>query len=143
MKVNTPGSRARATHKSPRVSHRPRPSPHTPGFRNYKEQGEWLELCFMARARQMGLAVLMATLTATTSASSTMAACCPVQIKSTTFSRGATFTCKVAGPGRTGYDSVVVDFFGASETKATLLFTKQKQGHKYECYLEAWNLLRE
>jgi PD-(D/E)XK endonuclease len=69
-----------------------------------------------------------------------------VQIKSTTFSRGNTFTCNLVGPGRRAYAPGVVDFFAvylvpmdrwyiipfaaASKTSVSLQFTPQKQGHK-------------
>ncbi len=161
MKATAQGSRTRPNHKRRHPPNRVLLPAHTPGFRNYKEQGEWAELCFMARARQMGLMVVKpyGDSSSYDVGIEHEGRLLRVQIKSTTFSRGATFTCNLVGPGRKAYVSDVVDFFAiylvpvdrwyilpfaaASKTGVSLQFTPQKQGHKYECYLEAWNLLRE
>lgn len=125
-----------------------------------KQQGEWAELCFMARAAEMGLKV-----------------CKPygdsapwdvgiehegrlirVQIKSTTFYRGRTFTCNVVGPGHKPYPRGTVDFFAIylvpvdawyiiperamGRSSISLQFTPEKEGHRYEQYREAWHLLK-
>jgi hypothetical protein len=134
---------------------------HSPGFRTCKEQGEWAELCFMACARQMGLTVLKpyGDSSSYDVGIERDGGLVREQIKSTTFSRGHTFTCNLVGPGRKAYVPGVVDFFAiylvpidrwyiipfaaASKTSVSLQFTPQKQGHKYECCLEAWHLLRE
>jgi hypothetical protein len=71
---------------------------------------------------------------------------------------GDSFSCKF-GAGRKAYVPGVVDFLAidlvpidycyiiscaaVSRTADSLQFNPQKQGHRYECYLEAWNLLRE
>ncbi len=129
------------------------------GFRTCKEQGEWVELCFMARAAEMGWNV-----------------CKPygdsaswdvgieqggrlvrVQVKSTTFCRGRTYTCNLVGRGKKGYEADEVDFFAvylvpvdlwyilpfaaASKKSVSLQFTPEKAGHKYQQYAEAWHLL--
>ena len=130
-------------------------------FRTCKEQGEWAELCFMARVRQMGLTVLKPY---GDSAEYDVAIerngqVLRVQTKSTTFVRGNTFTCNLVGPGRKAYAEGTVDYFAvylipvdlwyilpfakASKTSVSLQFTPGKAGHKYEAYLEAWHLLRE
>jgi hypothetical protein len=36
----------------------------------------------------------------------------------------------------------IIPFAAVSRTAVSLQFTPQKQGHKYECYLEAWPWLR-
>lgn len=125
-----------------------------------KQRGEWAELCFMARAAELGLCV-----------------CKPygdsaqwdvgiahggrllrVQIKSTTYSRDGSFTCNVVGPGHHGYRAGVVDFvavylvpvdvwyivpFEATGGIVSLQFRPGKRGNKYSRYMEAWHLLRE
>jgi hypothetical protein len=124
-----------------------------------KQRGEWAELCFMARAAELGLCV-----------------CKPygdstqwdvgiahgdrifrVQVKSTTYSRDGAFTCNVVGPGHAGYAEDVVDFvavylvpvdvwyivpFEATGGVVSLQFRPGKRGSKYSRYLEAWHLLR-
>jgi hypothetical protein len=125
-----------------------------------KQQGEWAELCFMARAAEIGLCV-----------------CKPygdsaqydvgiehggrilrVQIKSTTYSRDGSFTCNAVGPGHKGYPAGVVDFFAvylvpldvwyilpfeATGGIVSLQFRPGKRGSKYSRYMEAWHLLAE
>lgn len=82
-----------------------------------------------------------------------------VQIKSTTFVRGRTFTCNLVGPKHAAYEEGVLDFYAvylvpvdlwyilpfaaARKTSASFQFTPDREGHKYEEYLEAWHLLRE
>jgi hypothetical protein len=126
---------------------------------NCKQRGEWAELCFMARAAEIGLCV-----------------CKPygdsaqfdigiehegrmlrVQIKSTTYARDGSFTCNVVGPGRKGYRAGVVDFlaiylvpldvwyilpFEATGGTVSLQFAPEREGHKYQKYMEAWHLLK-
>jgi hypothetical protein len=131
------------------------------GFRTRKEQGEWAELCFMARARQLGLNVVKPY---GDSASYDVdiengGRLLRVQIKSTTYARGRTFTCKRAGSKHEPYEEGALDFyalylvpvdlwyilpFGAArKTSVSIQFTPDREGHKYEEYLEAWHLLRE
>ena len=82
-----------------------------------------------------------------------------VQTKSTTFRRGATFTCNLVGPGGRAYREGTVDYFAVylipvdvwyilpfektRKTSVSLQFTPGKAGHKYEAYREAWHFLRE
>lgn len=80
-----------------------------------------------------------------------------VQIKSTTFRRRYCFSCNLVGAGQglrarsrrlLGNPPRAIDYWyiipfaAVSRTAVSLQFTPQKQGHKYECYLEAWPLLR-
>ena len=131
------------------------------GFQTCKEQGEWAELCFMARARQMGLTVLKpyGDSSRYDVAIEVKGRLVRVQTKSTTFQRGRTYTCNLVGPGGKAYEAGTVDYFAvylipvdlwyiipfaaASKTSVSLQFTPDKEGHKYESYLEAWHLLRE
>jgi PD-(D/E)XK endonuclease len=130
-------------------------------FRTCKEQGEWAELCFMARARQMGMTVLKpyGDSSAYDVGIERDGRLVRVQTKSTTFRRGRTFTCNLVGPGRKAYRPGMFDYFAvypipvdvwyivpfakASKTSVSLQFTPEKAGHKYEEYREAWHLLRE
>ncbi len=125
-----------------------------------KQRGEWAELCFMARAAELGLCV-----------------CKPygdsaqwdvgithgplilrVQIKSTTYARDGAFTCNVVGPGHRGYGEGVVDFvavyvvpvdvwyivpFAATGGMVSLQLRPGERRNKYARYMEAWHLLRE
>lgn len=133
------------------------------GFATCKEQGEWGELCFMARARQMGLAVLKpyGDSTQYDVGIEHKGKLARVQVKSTTFLRERTYTCNVVGPGGRAYKRGTLDYFavylvqpnlwyilpfGAAYRKkksVSLQFTPEKAGHKYEVYLEAWHLLRK
>jgi hypothetical protein len=92
-----------------------------------------------------------------TQTSSATAASCACRSSPPPFA-GDSFSCKFRA-GRKAYVPGVVDFFAihvvpidycyiisfaaVSRTAVSLQFNPQKQGHRYECYLEAWNLLRE
>ena len=80
-----------------------------------------------------------------------------VQIKSTTYARDGAYTCNLVGRGRKGYAAGVVDFFAvyvvpvdvwyilpfaATEGTVSLQFAPERAGHKYQQYMEAWNLLK-
>lgn len=129
-------------------------------FRTCKEQGEWAELCFMARARQMGMTVLKPYGDSSTYdvGIEVRGRLVRVQTKSTTFRRGRTYTCNLTGPGGKAYRRGTVDYFAVylipvdiwyilpfaktRKTSVSLQFTPGKEGHKYEAYREAWHLLR-
>jgi hypothetical protein len=130
-------------------------------LRTCKEQGEWAELCFMARARQMGLTVLKpyGDSSAYDVGIEVGGRLLRVQTKSTTFRRGGNFTCNLVGPGGKAYREGTVDYFAVylipvdvwyilpfektRKTSVSLQFTPGKAGHKYEAYREAWHFLRE
>jgi len=129
-------------------------------MKSCKQRGEWAELCFMARAAEMGLCV-----------------CKPygdsahfdvgieqegrllrVQVKGTTYARDGSFTCNLTGPGHKGYRAGVVDYFAvylvpidvwyilpfeATGGTVSLQFSPEERGHKYHRYLDAWHLLRK
>ncbi len=80
-----------------------------------------------------------------------------VQIKSTTYSRGGAFTCNIVGPGHRAYAPGVVDFFAiyvvpldlwyilpfaATEGTSSLQLAPEREGNKYQRYIEAWHLLK-
>jgi PD-(D/E)XK nuclease superfamily protein len=127
---------------------------------NAKQQGEWAELCFMARAAEIGLCVCKpygdsAQYDVGIEQGGRMLR---VQIKSTTYSRDGSFACNAEGPGHKAYPAGVVDFFAvylvpvdvwyilpfeAMAGMVTLQFAPERKRHKYQRYMEAWHLLRE
>ena len=129
-------------------------------FGNCKQRGEWAELCFMARAAEIGLCVCKpygdsAQFDVGIEHGGRMLR---VQIKSTTYERDGAFTCNAIGPGHKGYAAGVVDFFAvyivpmnvwyilpfeATEGTVSLQFAPGRGAHKYQRYMEAWHLLRE
>jgi len=125
-----------------------------------KERGEWAELCFMARARGLGMAVLKPY---GDSGSYDVAVedggrILRVQVKSTIYCRrGREYSLNVMGPGRKRYPKGSVDFFAAfviplgewyiipyeaMGKKLTLHFTPGSKRAKWARYREAWELLR-
>jgi len=82
-------------------------------FPTCKEQGEWVELCFMARAVERGFCVSRPH---GDSASYDVGVehngrFLRVQVKSTTFCRNGSYTCNIIGPKRQRYPAGKVDFF--------------------------------
>jgi hypothetical protein len=130
------------------------------GFRTTKEQGEWAELCFMARARQIGMTVLKpwGDSLQYDVGIEREGRLLRVQVKSSTYVRGGTYTCNLVGPGHAMYAEGQVDYFAVylvqvdrwyivpweavCEGRGSVQFTPGRAGHKHEKYLEAWNLLR-
>jgi hypothetical protein len=131
------------------------------GFPTTKEKGEWAELCFMARARQIGLSVVKpyGDSAQYDVGIENRGRLLRVQVKSTSSRRGRTFICNLTGPGHRAYSQDSVDFFAVyvvpadvwyilphsatQGTSVSLRVGPGKFGHKYENYLEAWHLLRE
>jgi hypothetical protein len=139
-------------------------------FRNYKERGEWTELQFMAQAAKRRFAV-----------------CTPwgdmraydvgieygqnflrVQVKSTTYRRGAGYRCQFVPNQQSKHDYSLkeLDLFAAYVIPVdawylipatVLLGARRKSGlplspvvppvkktiYCYECYREAWGMLRK
>ena len=126
------------------------------GFRTTKEQGEWAELCFMARARGIGMRVLKpwGDSESYDVGIEREGRLLRVQVKSSTYVRGHTYTCNLVGPGHRMYPEGVVDFFAVylvqvdrwyilpyvavKGTKGSVQFSPGRAGHKYEEYLEGW-----
>jgi hypothetical protein len=126
-------------------------------FKNCKQQGEWAQLCFMARAAEIGLAVSQPY---GDSSSYDVGIehggrLLRIQVKSTTYFRYRSFTCNLVGPGRKQYPKGCIDLFAIylipidlwyiipfkAAGRSSLLFTPDLKGHKYERYREAWHLL--
>lgn len=123
-----------------------------------KEQGEWAELVFMARAVERGLAVSKPH---GDSQSYDVGVeyegrFSRVQVKSTTFQRKGSYTCNVIGAGRQKYPPGKLDFFAlylvpidlwyivpfeVAEGNLSLNLTPRK-GRKFSQYMEAWELLK-
>ncbi len=70
------------------------------GFHTRKEQGKWAELCFMARARQLGLNIVKpyGDSARYDVGIDNGGRLLRVQIKSTTSMRGRSFTCHLVEP---------------------------------------------
>ena len=127
-------------------------------FKTRKQQGEWAQLLFMARASEMGLAV-----------SQPYGDSCSydvgiehhgrllrIQVKSVTYQRDGAFTCNLVGPGHARYRRGCVDLFAIyliplglwyiipfeAAVGTSLQFAPGRKGQKYERYIEAWHWLR-
>ena len=125
-----------------------------------KERGEWAELCFMARAKGMGMGVLKpyGESGRYDVAVEDGGPILRVQVKSTIYCRrGNEYSLNVHGPGRKQYEKGTVDFFAvwvipvgewyiipyaAMGKRQTLHFTAGSKRAKWAQYREAWDLLR-
>lgn len=130
-------------------------------IKDHKLRGEWAELVFMARAKELGFGVL-----------------CPwgessrydvilddegryvrVQVKSTIYKIGNAYVCNTRPDSDDRpYTTRQIDFLAAyvipvnlwyivpakiaTALKGNIWLSPHKPGHKYERYLEAWHLLR-
>jgi hypothetical protein len=128
-------------------------------FKTLKQQGEWAQLLFMARAAEIGLAVPHPY---GDSASYDVGIehhgrLLRVQVKSVKYHRHGAFTCNIVGSTRERYLPDTVDLFAiylvtediwyiipfqATRTKSLQLVPTSKR-EKYQRYREAWHLLRE
>ncbi len=124
-----------------------------------KERGEWAELCFMARAKGLGMGVLkpFGESGRYDVAVENGGPIWRVQVKSTIYCRrGNEYSLNVMGPGRKQYKKGTVDFFAvwvipvgewyiipyaAMGKKTTLHFTAGSKRAKWAQYREAWDLL--
>jgi hypothetical protein len=125
-----------------------------------KERGEWAELCFMAKAKGMGMTVLMpyGDSRPYDVAVEDGRKILRVQVKSTIYCRrGREYSLNVMGAKRKRYPRGTVDFFAifvipinewyiipykAMGRRLTLHFTPGSKRSKWTAYLEAWHLLR-
>jgi hypothetical protein len=132
----------------------------TEWIKGCKERGEWAELCFMARAKGMGMGVLTPYGESGTYdvAVENGGPISRVQVKSTIYCRrGGEYSLNVMGPGRERYRPGTVDFFAvwvipigewyiipyaAMGKRKTLHFTPGSRRSKWIRYREAWDLLR-
>src|SRR3954464_809706 len=124
-----------------------------------KERGEWVELCFMAKAAGLGIAVSKPMgesrrYDVLVEAGGRIAR---VQVKSTIYCRRRNeYSLNVMGPGRKSYKEGTVDFFAVYlipvdewyiipykglGKKLTLHFRPDGGRQKYRKYREAWHLL--
>jgi hypothetical protein len=127
-------------------------------FKTLKQQGEWAQLLFMARAAEIGLAVSHPY---GDSASYDVGIehqgrLLRVQVKSVKYHRHGAFACNIVGSTHRCYPPGRVDVFAiylipldlwyivpfeATKT-ASLQLVPTAKGQKYEMYREAWHLLR-
>jgi hypothetical protein len=137
------------------------------GFRNFKERGEWVELLFMAWALQKGLRVSKpwGDSGAYDAGIEYRGRLLRIQVKSTSYRLGSGYQCGCRPNEKGGrrYSRSKVDFFAAYivpegvwyiipasvvlKTKSSDLMLcpvqpMRRDCYKYECYREAWKLLR-
>lgn len=128
-------------------------------FKGQKEQGEWAELCFMTRAKGLGMGVLkpFGDSRLYDVAVEDGGAIVRVQVKSTMFRRrGSGYSLNVMGPGRRKYPEGSVDFFAVffipidewyivpytAMKRLSMHVTPGSARAQWGAYLEAWELLR-
>ena len=130
-------------------------------IKNHKLRGEWAELVFMARAKEQGFAVLMPW-----GESSRYdigleweGRYLRVQVKSTIYKVGNSYVCNTRPDNdKRPYTPGQIDFMAAyvipvdvwyvlpvrvaTRLKGNVWLSPHKVGHKYERFMEAWDLLR-
>ena len=130
-------------------------------IKNHKLRGEWAELVFMARAKQMGLGV--PTPWGESSRYDVMleheGRYMRVQVKSTIYRVGNAYVCNTRPDNDDQpYTTRQIDFLAAyvipanvwyilpakvaTRLKGNIWLSPHKKGHKYEPFMEAWELLR-
>ena len=132
----------------------------TEWIKGCKERGEWAELCFMARAKGLGMGVLKpyGDSGRYDVAVESGGPISRVQVKSTIYCRrGGEYSLNVMGPGRKRYRRGTVHFFAvwvipigewyiipyeAMGKRLTMHFTPGSKRSKWTKYREAWDLLR-
>ena len=131
-------------------------------IKNHKERGEWAELVFMTRARGLGYRLLQPW-----GESSRYDVCLEwkgrfvrVQVKSTVYKVGHAYVCNTRPDcDDRPYTVRQIDFLAAyvipvdewyilparvaTRLKGNVWLSPHKAGHKYEHFMEAWELLRE
>ncbi len=136
------------------------------GFRNFKERGEWVELLFMAWALQKGFKVSKpwGDSGAYDVGIEYRGRLLRIQVKSTSYRLGNGYLCGFRpNQRRKRYARGKIDFFAAYivpegvwyiipasvvlRTKGSDLMLcpvrpRRRDGFKYECFREAWKLLR-
>ena len=133
-------------------------------FTHFKQQGEWAELLFMARAAEHGLAIARPwgdsapydVAIVATNAHSRRPALLRVQVKSTQCQRRDGYKCHVDSNGVL-YSPRDIDFIAAyviptdtwyilpiksTKGQSDVLLTPHNTRAKYEKYKEAWHLLK-
>ena len=129
-------------------------------IKNHKARGEWAELVFMARAKQLGFELIRPW-----GESSPYDVCVysrgqfvRVQVKSTLYRVGKSYVCNTR-PDNDEHPYTVkdIDILAAyvipvdiwyivpariaTRLKGNIWLSPHKKGHKYEQFLEAWELL--
>jgi len=128
-------------------------------FKTCKEQGEWAQLLFMARAAEMGLAVSQpyGDSRSYDVGIEQDGRLLRVQVKSVTYARNGAFTCNLVGPGHARYRRRRVDFFAiylipvgvwyiipfGAVSSTSLQLAPGRKGQKYQRFMEAWYVLRK
>jgi len=134
-------------------------------FKNFKERGEWVELRFMAQAMGLGLRVSKpwGDSSAYDVGVESGSRILRVQVKSTTSRIGSGYLCRLKpNPATEPYTEEQLDFFAAYvipedvwylipagvvlQSRGDLMLCpvqpRKYDRYKYECYREAWALLR-
>jgi hypothetical protein len=135
-------------------------------FENFKERGEWVELRFMADAMRHGYKVLKpwGDSSAFDVAVYFGSRIVRVQVKSTSFRFSTGYLCQLRSNSERRYTTRNIDFFaayvipqdawyliparvvaGKVRKECLMLFPMQRMKvnrYRYECYREAWRLLR-
>ena len=130
-------------------------------IKNHKLRGEWAELVFMARAKEMGFELVRPW-----GESSRYdvgveweGLYMRVQVKSTIYKVGKSYVCNTRPDNdRRPYTARQIDFLAAyaipvdawyivparvaTRLKGNIWLSPHKKGHKYESWLEAWHLLK-
>jgi len=131
-------------------------------IKNCKRRGEWAELVFMARAAELGLMPLRpwGESSAYDVVLEWKGEFMRVQVKSTTYRQDNSYICQTRSTARYWpYEVKDIDFMAvyvipvdkwyiipakvATKLVGHIWLTPQKKGHKYEAFLEAWELLRQ
>lgn len=130
-------------------------------IKNCKRRGEWAELVFMARAAELGLMPLRpwGESSAYDVVLEWKGEFMRVQVKSTIYRQYNSYVCQTRSTARYWpYDDKDIDFMAvylisvdtwyiipakvATKLMGNIWLSPQKKGHKYEAFLEAWELFR-
>ena len=130
-------------------------------IQNDKQRGEWAELRFMARARELGFEVSKpfgesARYDVTVELEGRFLR---IQVKSTMARNYVGYLCRLNGARTQNYTAEQIDFFAiyvipedvwyilpieiGMRVKGQIFFMPGRKGQKYAAYEEAWHLLRE
>ena len=132
------------------------------GIKNHKLRGEWAELVFMARVKELGFGLVRPW-----GESSRYDVGVEweerymrVQVKSTIYKVGHSYVCNTRPDNdKRPYTVRQIDFLAAyvipvnvwyivparvvTRLKGNIWLSPQKSGHKYEAFMEAWELFRK
>lgn len=131
-------------------------------IKNHKRRGEWAELVFMARARELGFGVLKpwGESSSYDVVLDWAGQCIRVQVKCTIYKVGKSYVCNTRPDNDyRPYTVRDIDFMAAyvipvnkwyivpakiaTRLKGNIWLSPHKKGHKYEPFMEAWQLFRE